>query len=407
MDNSALRLAGYSIPELLSVYKQDLWDRFVPYLNDHIYDSTTGGFMCHTDRQGNNISTDKRTWYDGRGVWVYSSLYRHFGGNKEYLSKATQTVKFLLSMESEEYPFWPWGYTRSGKKLEGHKADIYGGLFIAEGLTGYAAASGENRYWQKARGIVLRSMAQYDRNTYEYTPHYQTSGELLQAPRVLGHWMIFLNLCGHLLDQQKDDDLKDISDRCIEALLEYHLHPEFNLMIEYLHHDLSRPDPPLDQFAYTGHGIEVLWMLMAEADRRKDEELFEKAYGLFKRHVEAAWDEVYGGILHELTHVNENRWLLDKVLWAQEEVLTGLMFLIERNQHLSLSDHSVDEWAIRWFDKIYPYVRETLILQDHPDQLWVNGGDRRMREHHQMDRFENYHHPRHLMMNIMALERMV
>src|SRR5690606_9295876 len=110
---------------------------------------------------------------------------------------------------------------------------IYGGLFVAEGLAGYSAATGEERYWAKAKDILVKSVAEYDRSTYEYIPHYQTSGGALNAPRVLGHWMIFQNLCGHLLDQKHDQEIKNISDRCIEALLEHHLNPEFNLMIEY------------------------------------------------------------------------------------------------------------------------------------------------------------------------------
>lgn len=398
MKNEQIRLAGYSFSELLAIYREDLFGHFLPYVDQYVYDAEFGGFMCHLDQRGNPLSTHKRAWYDGRGVWVYSFLYRYFGESEVYLQRATQTVKFLLSIGSSDYPFWSWSYTRSGSSLKEHKADIYGSLFIAEGLAGYTAATGEERYWQKAKEILIKSVTEYDRSTYEYIPHYQSSGEALRAPRVLGHWMIFLNLCGHLLDHQYDDDIKSISDRCIEALLDHHLNPEFHLMIEYLNHDFSRPDLPLDQFAYTGHGIEVLWMLMAEAERRKDGYLYENVLELFKRHVEVSWDHVYGGILHELTHVNENRWLLDKVLWAQEEVLVGLMFIIERDR---------DEWAMRWFDKVYPYVRQHFISHDHPSKLWINGGDRRMQEHHQVDRFENYHHPRHLMMNILALERMV
>ena len=40
------------------------------YVIDHVY----GGFMCNTDRDGTNITQDKNTWYEGRGIWVYSFL---------------------------------------------------------------------------------------------------------------------------------------------------------------------------------------------------------------------------------------------------------------------------------------------------------------------------------------------
>lgn len=392
------QLAGYSVSELLEVYRCDLFEYYLPFLDQHVYDTEYGGFMCDTSRSGEQVSTHKRAWYDGRGVWVYSFLYRYFGQKEQYLIKASKTVEFLLSIKKPQYPFWPWGYTRTGVTLDGYKPDIYGSLFIAEGLAGYAYATQEKSYWFNAKDILIKCVTKYDEEGYEYMPHYATSGEIIRAPRVLGHWMVFLNLSRYLLEQQQDDELEHISNRCLDALMKRHLHPESNLLIENLNHDFSLPQPNHDQFAITGHGIEVLWMQMMEAERRGDEGLFDHAAELFKRHVEISWDDVYSGFFHELTNVNKNRWLLDKVLWVQEEVLIGLMILIEKKR---------DAWAIRWFNRVYPYVRQHFILHDHPNKLWINGGDRRIKEHHQMDRFENYHHPRHLMMNILTLEKMM
>lgn len=394
---SVTHLAGYSLEQLLALYKSDLHQKYLPYLDQNVYDHDSGGFMCHIDRDAHHPTTNKRTWYDGRGVWVYAHLYHHLDQNPKYLERASQTIGFLMDIESRDYPYWPWGYTRSGLPLEGHKADIYGSLFVAEGLAAMAIATDQEEYWEKAVRLLEGCLSQYDDPQYEYIPHFKAN-ERLEAPRVLGHWMILLNLTSHLQEYKTSDYLRAISDRCIEALLKHHFHPDFELMIEYLHHDFRKPDAPMDQFAYLGHGIEVLWMIMEVAQRRQDAELWERTSNLFKRHVEVAWDDVYGGILHELTHVGENNWLLEKVLWAQEEVLIGLMMLIESRE---------DEWAIRWFDKVYPYVRKEFILHDHPHQLWINGGNRKMDVHHQVDRFENYHHPRHLMKNIMALERII
>ena len=395
--NRITHLAGYPLEDLLKLYQKDLFEDFLPYMEEHVYDPQYGGFMCHIGRNGRHVSTDKRTWYDGRGVWVYGTLYQHFGQNPLFLEKAQKSLDFLMSMKATDYPFWAWGYSRSGIPIANHQADIYGSLFVAEGLAAMAVATGEVDYWRESVKILRDGMVQYDRDSYEYVPHYE-SGNLVEAPRVLGHWMIFLNLSGHLLEFRETEELNRISDRCIEAILGKHLHPEFDLLIEYLNHDGTLPDSPLDQFAYLGHGIEVLWMLMAEALRRGDDALYQEASRLFKRHVEVAWDPVYGGILHELTHVGENSWLLEKVLWAQEEGLTGLMLMIATDQ---------DAWAIRWFGRIYPYVREHFILHDHPARLMCNGGDRKMEIHHQVDRFENYHHPRHLMLNLRRLQTIV
>lgn len=392
-----MQLAGYSLRELRDQYSEDLFTWYLPYLDQHIYDKKYGGFMCHIQRDGQHLTTHKRTWYDGRGVWVYTFLYQHLDPNPIYLERAEQTLMFLERIELAGYPFWPWGYTRSGSPLTGQKADIYGSLFVAEGMAGMAAATNKEEYWKKGLNILKQCLQHYDDASYEYVPHFNTN-QKLEAPRVLGHWMIMLNLASHLTEFQPDEKLTEITNRCVDALLHHHLQSEFNLMLEYLNHDLSKPKTPMDQFVYTGHGIEVLWMIMDVARKSHNQDLWNQCTLLFKRHVEVAWDTVYGGILHELTHVENNDWLLDKVLWAQEEVLVGLMMMIDKDQ---------DPWAIRWFDKVYPYVRKNFILHDHPYRLWINGGDRKMENHHQVDRFENYHHPRHLMKNLLVLNRLV
>ena len=50
----------------------------------------------------------------------------------------------------------------------------------------------------------------------------------------------------------------------------------------------AQADDANEDFAYVGHGIEVAWMLMAEAKRREDTALYSRAADLFKRSVQVA-----------------------------------------------------------------------------------------------------------------------
>ena len=110
--------------------------------------------------------------------------------------------------------------------------------------------------------------------------------------------------------------------------------------------------------------------------------------------MEVAWDDVFGGVFHNLENVEKYQWELDKVLWAQEEVLIGTMMLItERN----------DPWAVHWFSKMYDYVIDHFSLKPHGYDLWNIGSDRKMTFIDNGERIENYHHPRHLMLNIERL----
>ena len=393
------KIAGVPPEELLREYKAHLFDDFLPFMDQHVIDHEYGGFMCHTDRAGNNLNTNKRAWFDGRGIWVYSYLYNNFQQDPSYLRIAEKTINLVMKCEPSGDSFWPWSYSRSGEDLNDGISDIYGSLFIAEGLAEYSVASGNESYWDKAKSILLQCLAVYDRDDYSCLLDDDSPDvSEIKAPRVLGHWMIILRLVTGMLRIRDDSELESISERCVEALMHSHLNPQFGLLNEVLNHDLTIPNGKFSQFVYIGHGIEALWMVMDEALRREDAELFGRASLLFKRHVEIAWDDVYGGVFHGLTHVDQNIWILNKLLWAQEEVLVGLFLLIE---------HSGDEWAYSWFDKVYNYVIDKFSLQKHGYSLWNIGGDRKVTFKEEGIRIENYHHPRHLMFNIQALERII
>jgi len=219
----------------------------------------------------------------------------------------------------------------------------------------------------------------------------------LKAPRVNGHWMIFLNLTNQMLEMKSDPQIEAIAARCVDAIMNYHFNPDFGLINEIINHDMSR-NTDYAQYSYTGHACETLWMVMQEALRKKDRSLFNLAAERFRHHVEVCCDYVYGGWFRSLDNVDENKWILDKVTWLQEEVLNGTMMLVE---------HTGSQWAKDWFGKAWNYANEKLTLKQYGFPLWVVSGDRKVTFVRKANRCEHFHHPRHLMQNIQALDRMI
>lgn len=391
-------IAGFTPQELLKKYKQFLFDDFLPFMDRHVVDHEYGGFMCNADRNGNQITTNKRAWFDGRGIWVYATLYNSFGKDPAWLDVAKKTVDFVLKIRPVLKERWPWSYTRLGVGLNESPADIYGDLFIAEGLAEYSIAVNDQKYWDIAKEILVARMKDFDSDTFDYIVDYGPQAPQIPAPRVVGTWMVFMRTSAALLEVKSDPDVERISERSIDALMNKHYVPDFDLIIEVLTHDMKRPEGPFSQFSYTGHAVEVMWMVMHEAIRKHDTALFNLAAKRFKRHVEVAWDDVYGGILRCLENVDKYTWKVDKVCWAQEELLIGTMCLIERTG---------DPWALHWFEKGFNYVMENYPLQKYGYSLWNIGGDRKMTFVKEGIRIENYHHPRHLMLNIQSLERII
>lgn len=407
------KLAGKSLKELLKEYRYYLFDDYLPFLDKYVIDHKYGGFMCNTDRDGTNITTHKTAWYEGRGIWVYSFLYNNIKKDPKYLEIARKSVEFILKNGPKGDNFWPSTYSREGKPISDPPDNFYGDLFIANGLSEYSKATSEEKYWDKAKEILLKCMKRYNDPNYGYVvsygpsgtynlknPNAKTKNEIKhpKGPRVLGHWMVIIRLISQMLQHRSDPELERIADESIDAIMNYHFNPEFDLINEALKHNLSRIKGPFSQFVYTGHAIETLWMLLYEALRRNDQKLFDLSAERFQRHVEVARDDVYGGVFRSLDNVDKNIWKVDKVLWAQEEVLIG---------SLSILRYTGAKWAKDMFEKQWAYVIDKYPLKQYGYPIWILSADRKVTFEKHYTRVGNFHHPRHLMLNILNLEAMI
>jgi N-acylglucosamine 2-epimerase len=399
-----VKLAGQTLVQLRDQYHKDLFTDFLPFMEKYVIDQQYGGFMCNADYHGKQVNPNKLSWFEGRGIWVYSFLYNNLAREERYLDVARRSLEFILKIQPAGDELWPKELSREGKALTSADGEIYGDLFIAEGLAEYSKATGDRAYWDRARDLVLKCERLYERDNYRPTigqTYLGANAHPFPGARIQGVWMVLVRVATQMLEMRADAELARVAQRSVDAITNHHYNPEFQLINELLNHDLSRPRNEYAQLVYTGHGIENLWMLMHEALRLRNDKLFETFAAWFRRHVEVAWDDVYGGVFRNLQNVNKNTWILDKVLWAQEEVLIGCMTIIEQTGA---------GWAIEMFDRMYEYVRKNYPLQTQGSPLWMYASDRLVTFEafsRMPKRVENYHHPRHLMLNLLSLERMI
>jgi N-acylglucosamine 2-epimerase len=400
----SVTLVGRSLGQLRQQYRNDLFRDFLPFMDKFVIDHEYGGFMCSADHLGKRIDESKSSWFEGRGTWVYAFLYNNLAREARHLDVAHRSVEFTLKSQPKGDELWPKGLSRVGAPVTSADGEIYGDLFIAEGLAEYSKATKDRAYWDIARQLVLKCLKLYDRADYRPTigqTYLGRDAKPFPGARIQGVWMVLIRVLTQMLEMRADAELEKIAARCVDAIAKHHYNPELRLINELLNHDLSRPQNEYAQLVYTGHCLENLWMLLYEAARLRDERLFATFSEWFKRHVEVAWDDIYGGVFRNLQHAEKNVWLVDKVLWAQEEVLIGSMFILERTGA---------DWAREWFDKMYGYVMEKYPLKRHGSPLWMYASDRKASfEGFQKmpQRVENFHHPRHLMLNLLSLERMI
>ena len=388
------RISDLNLKKLREAYKEALFGKFIPNMDSLVVDHELGGFMCSVDILTRKLlNTNKRAWFEGRGIWTYSFLYNNLEKDPRYLEIARKSKDFILKLLPSDGSFYISGFTKEGKPLADTEGDIYGNLFVAEGLAEYSKASGEKKYLDQAKEIILKAVERYDRPDFSYA--YKAENRVT-GPRILGHWMILLSLTTQILRQGQDLQIQALADRCVDAIMNHHLNSEYRLLNEALAHDLGPlSDPVASQFGDIGHGCETLAFVMNYAVLRRDAVLFKKASAEFKRHVNAAWDDVYGGHFHVLENVSTNTWALNKLRWLQEEILIGALILIE---------HTGDQWALNCYAKTEAYIRKNYVRPEYA--FVIDSGDRKMEKHSQV-RAEHYHYPRQLMVSILAIDRII
>ena len=159
------RLAGMTLEELRSLYRKQL-DAELDFWSKSGLDKEHGGFMCTMDHDGTVLNTEKNVTYQGRGLWVYSFLYNHFGKNPLHLETARQTKDFLLKYARQKDSTWPQMLDREGRITSPFKGQIYDGLYVALGLQEYSQAIADSESWQVAVQSILKCIELYDQPSY-------------------------------------------------------------------------------------------------------------------------------------------------------------------------------------------------------------------------------------------------
>ena len=403
------QLAGRSLQQLRNDYRKELFERSLPFWDRHGIDHEHGGFMCALDYDGTRVNTDKFHWYQGRGIWVYSYLYNHFGQDNRYLGVARRAVDFWLRFGRQKKGWWAERLSRAGEVLQPFRGDVYSAFTTAEGLQEYAWATGDDESRYRAVDLVKKG--------YEFVTREDYRDVYASQPgwRVQGIWIYLLNSCTQMLNRWDDNALSAIAEECVDAIMEQHFNPEIGLNNEFLEHDFSRLPDEANK-CLVGHSIQALWHVMDEAVRQQDDVLYGVCADRVRRHLDVGWDHVYGGLC-EWVNVNQfdHEWgpqrlgdqTIDlkisgeynyvKSFWALNETLVATLHVYDR---LGC------DWAARYFSLAQDTADHTF-RRDAPGQAtYVLATDRKREFVPRSTRQDNYHPLRRLMRNLLVLERL-
>lgn len=155
-------IGGKTLTGLRDTYRYDLFDDFLPFHDKYVIDHEFGGFIVSIDRDGTMLASDKYARYLGRGLFTYGYLYNTLDNNPKHLDTLHKAVEFTLRHKPSGDDLWPEKFSRDGKLLKGPTSRIYEDLFVANGLSEYAKAVGDDRYWNMAKELLLKCLKIYD-----------------------------------------------------------------------------------------------------------------------------------------------------------------------------------------------------------------------------------------------------
>jgi len=406
---STVESAGLNLPELRRFYRRELFESFLPFWHKHGIDHELGGFMCGLDYDGTLANTDKFVWFQGRGIWVYSFLCNHFGKNTRHLQIARKTKDFLLEHAPMANGWWATSVSRSGKVLIGDKPDIYAVLFGAEGLQEYAYAAQDENARQLSLDLLRKVFRAIERRDF------QIDATAPPGARQQGAWMMGLRTATQMLRRWDEPEVRAIADRCVDAIVNKHYNPEIGLNNEVLNFDFSRPSNWANK-CLPGESIETLWMVMDEADRRKDQKLWAVCAERIRHHFEVGWDWVYGGLSEwvnvdhgctdwsfhptgtNLEFRDKGEYFYLKSLWALNELLVATLDVFERRRAA---------WAANYFAMTHQLIQEKYSQRKRGLPGYMLFADRHMIAPLHVARQDNYHPPRQMMLNLLALDRIL
>ncbi len=342
-------LAGMSLEKMRDFHLNDLHEGYLPYWDGTIrVDEKYGGFMPYLKEDGTHVDTIKRMYYQGRGMWVFSYLYNHFGKKERFLEAARKGKDFIFKHCRDENGYWLSEVTRKGKKLRPSE-NIYGDIYVAMALGEYYEATGD----EEAKDVAIETVHGITERIV--SPKYQHlgghgSGHEPGTKR-LGTWQHFLAALTPLARQTDDYGVKMIARMCVRNILERHWHPELGVAFEHLDDTFRpfRPDPLINHRSISGwHSIQAAWMVMDESLRTGHRKNFLEAMEMGRMTLEKCWvDNGEEEGLHSISNPEAKPVLRKGANTAWGALDDAMLFT------LLAIEHTHAPWAVTWYDKIY------------------------------------------------------
>ncbi len=339
---------------LRDFYHRTLVDDVAPFWLRHGLDREHGGFLTCLDRDGSVIDTDKSIWFQGRGAWMFATLFRDVEQRPEWLEAARNGLEFLRrhGARTEDGKLW-FTVTRDGQPLRMRRY-VYSEAFAAIAAAAWFGATSEERAADDARRWfatylhhsftpgVMPPKSEPTRPTQGLAPHMIALVTAQELRAHLGNVVVAGATC------------TDLIDRGIAAIERDFLKPEHRALLETVGPRGEVLDHADGRTLNPGHAIEAAWFILHESRLREDARLRRIGLTILDGMWERGWDREHGGLLYFtdlLGRPVQEYWHDMKFWWPHCEavIATALAWHLTGEPRYAAWHRLVHDWSFRHF----------------------------------------------------------
>jgi N-acylglucosamine 2-epimerase len=339
---------------LAALYRDTLLNDAMPFWLRHGLDREQGGFLTALDRDGSVIDSDKSIWFQGRGAWMFATLFNTVEQNSQWLDAAKSGIEFLRRYGRGPNGKLYFTVTRDGQPLRMRRY-VYSESFAAIANAAYARASGD----AQAADDAVSFFATY--LDYSFTPGRIPSKSSAETRPTMG---IGPHMIGIATAQELRANLGDVVvrdqtctqwiDWSIGQIERYFVKPECEAVMEVV----GSQGEILDHFdgrqLNPGHALEAAWFILHEGKLRGEPRLIRLGLTILDWMWKRGWDEEFGGILYfrDLRGLPVQEYWHDMKFWwphCEAIIATLLAWAVTGEERYAAWHRLVHAWSFQHF----------------------------------------------------------
>lgn len=337
-----------------NVYRDALLGDVIPFWLRHGLDRIHGGFLTALDRDGTVIDTDKSIWFQGRGAWMFATLYNSVERNPDWLAAAASGIDFLRRYGSAPSGKLYFTVTREGRPLRLRRY-VYSESFAAMANAAYSMAAGDERAAEDA----IRFFDAY--LDISFTPGRMPPkvDPATRPAKAIGPLMFCLHTAQVLREHLGDVAIRgrtctDWIDWSIAEIERDFLKPQLEALMEVVGPGGEMMDHFDGRQLNPGHAIECAWFILHEGKLRSDQRLIRLGLTILDWMWERGWDQEFGGIYYfrDLRGLPVQDYWHDMKFWwphCEAIIATLLAWKLTGDEKYARWHGQVHDWSFRYF----------------------------------------------------------